>query len=46
MISIDDVPSLSYDVAICGSRPIEEVAGPGCYAVGVLLGILINQSIS
>jgi len=46
MISVNDIPTLSYDVAICGSRPIEEIAGPGCYAVGVVLGILINQALN
>lgn len=45
MIQVSELPALSYEVAICGCRPVEEVAGPGCYAAGVLLGILINQAI-
>lgn len=45
MIEVSDLPVLSYEVAVCGCQPVEEVAGPGCYAAGVLLGVLINQAI-
>lgn len=44
-MKITNVPCLPHEVGLSGHCVLQETAGPGCIAAGVLLGVFVNQMI-
>lgn len=40
-----NIPGLGIEVGLSGSCVLQETAGPGCIALGVMLGVYVNQQI-
>jgi len=45
MITVNNLPALAYDVAVCGGSGLDEAAGPACFVLGVVAGVFINERI-